>query len=244
MNNAVLRTELRLFGREPGAVFWILLFPPLLLGVMGAVPAFREEQDVLGGLRLVDAYVPVSVLLGMIVGSTQSMPANLTGYREHGILRRLSTTPVRPSALLSAQVLVHGLAAFLSALLALLVGRFAFDVALPEQPFGYALALLLGVLAALALGAVISALAPNVKVAGAIGMGTLFPMMFCAGVWVPVGAMPDVLADVVGFTPFGAVAQALDQAAAGGWPDWTHLVVTALWTVGLTAAALRWFRWE
>ena len=61
--------------------------------------------------------------------------------------------------------------------------------------------------------------------------------MFCAGVWAPVQAMPDLLRRIVGFTPFGAAAQALNQAAAGDWPSWTHLGVRALWTVLLIAAA-------
>ncbi len=32
-------------------------------------------------------------------------------------------------------------------------------------------------------------------------------MMFCAGVWLPVQAMPDGLARVVGCTPFGAATR-------------------------------------
>lgn len=180
----------------------------------------------------------------MIVGALQSMPQNITGYRERGILRRMSTTPVRPSALLSAQMLVYGAAALVSALCALAVGRLAFDVRLPEQPYGYLLALLLAILAALALGAVVSALSRTTKIAGAIGSAVFFPMMFCAGVWLPVQAMPDGLARVVGYTPFGAAAQALNRAAAGDWPGWAHLGVLAAWTVLLTAGASRWFRWE
>ncbi|MER5344939.1 ABC transporter permease [Streptomyces mirabilis] len=244
MNTAVLRTELRLFRREPGALFWILLFPTLLLVILGSIPSFRHHQADLGGLRTVDVYVPVAVLLGMIVGALQAMPQNITGYRERGILRRMSTTPVRPSALLSAQMLVYGAAALASALCALIVGRLAFDVRLPEQPYGYLLALLLAILAALALGAVVSALSRTTKIAGAIGSAVFFPMMFCAGVWIPVQAMPDLLARIVGYTPFGAAAQALNRAAAGDWPAWTHLGVLAAWTVLLTAGAARWFRWE
>jgi ABC-2 type transport system permease protein len=244
MNTAVLRTEARLLAREPGSLFWILVFPPLLLAILGAVPAFREPQDGLGGLRIVDTYVPVTVLVGMIVAGVQSMPVGLTGYREQGILRRMSTTPVRPSALLSAQMLVHALAAVLSALLALTVGRLGYDVRLPGQPYGYLLALVLAVLVALALGSVISAVSRTVKIAGAIGTGVFFPMLFCAGVWLPVQAMPDLMADIVGFTPFGAAAQALNQATAGDWPGWAHLGVMAAWTAALSAAAARWFRWE
>ncbi|AZQ37527.1 ABC transporter permease [Streptomyces cyaneochromogenes] len=244
MNIAVLRTETRLFGREPGSLFWILLFPTLLLVILGSIPAFHEHERDLGGLRTIDVYVPVSVLLGLIVSGLQAMPQTLTGYRERGILRRMSTTPVRPSALLTAQMTVYGAAALASALLALVVGRLAFDVRLPEQPFGYLLALLLTVLAALSLGALVSALSRTTKIAGAIGSAVFFPAMFCAGVWMPVQAMPDVLAEAVGYTPFGAASQALNQAAAGDWPGWAHLGVVAAWIVLLTAGAARWFRWE
>jgi len=244
MNTAVLRTELKLFRREPGALFWILLFPTLLLVILGSIPGFRHHEADLGGLRTIDVYVPVAVLLGMIVGALQSMPQNLTGYRERGILRRMSATPVRPTALLSAQMVVYGTAALASALCALIVGRLAFDVRLPEQAFGYLLALLLAILAALALGAVVSALSRTTKIAGAIGSAVFFPMMFCAGVWIPVNSMPDVMARIVGYTPFGAAAEALNQAAAGHWPGWTHLGVLVAWTVLLTVGASRWFRWE
>ncbi|MCP3767128.1 MULTISPECIES: ABC transporter permease [Streptomyces] len=244
LNAAVLRTEVRLFRREPGGVFWVLLFPTLLLAILGSIPSFREADPSFGGLRPVDAYVPVAVLLGLIVGGVQGMPQTLTAYREHGILRRMATTPVRATALLGAQMLVYGGAALLSALLSLAVGRTAFGVPLPRQPFGYLLALLLAVAAALALGALLSALSRTAKIAGAVGSAALFPAMFCAGVWLPVQAMPDLLAGIVGWTPFGAAAEALNQAAAGDWPGGIHLAVLAAWTVLLTAAAVRWFRWE
>jgi ABC-2 type transport system permease protein len=244
VNTAVLKNEIRLFRREPGSLFWVLGFPTLLLVILGSIPSFREADPAFGGLRPVDGYVPVSVLLGLIMAGVQAMPQTLTGYRERGILRRMSTTPVRPSALLSAQMLLYGGAALVSALLALTVGRLAFGVRLPEQVFGYVLALLLAVLGALALGAVISALSRSTKIAGAIGSAVFFPAMFSAGVWMPVQTMPDVLARSVGFTPFGAAAEALNQAAAGHWPGWGHLGVLVAWTVLLTAGAARWFRWE
>ncbi|MFI9776370.1 ABC transporter permease [Streptomyces sp. NPDC051956] len=243
-HRAVLRTEARLFRREPAGLFWIVAFPAVLLVILGSIPSFREVDKSLGGIRLVDAYVPVTVLLSMIMSGLQSMPPVITGYRERGILRRMSTTPVRPAALLGAQMGIHGVAALCSAVLSLAVGRIAFDVPLPKQPAGYLLALVLAVLVALALGALVSALSRTTKISNAIGSVVFFPMMFCAGVWLPVQAMPDALAHIVEYTPFGAAAQALGQAASGDWPAWSHLGVLAAWTVLLSAGASRWFRWE
>ncbi|MDT6987030.1 ABC transporter permease [Streptomyces lusitanus] len=244
VNTAVLRTEFRLFRREPAGVFWITLFPTLLLAVLGSIPSFREADPALGGLRPVDAYVPVAVLLGVLIGGLQGMPPVLTGYRETGVLRRMSTTPVRPSALLAAQMTVVGGASLVSALLTLAVGRLAFGVALPAQPFGHLLALLLALAASLALGALLSALARTAKIVTAAGSAALFPAMFTAGVWLPVEAMPDLMARIVGWTPFGAAAQALNEASAGDRPSAAHLAVTAGWAVLLTSAAVRRFRWE
>ncbi|MEU8709382.1 ABC transporter permease [Streptomyces sp. NPDC048565] len=240
----VLKAEFRLFRREPGSVFWILGFPTALLVILGSIPSFREPSADFGGLRTIDVYVPIAVLLGMIVAGLQAMPPVVTGYRERGILRRMSTTPVRPSALLGAQMAIHGASALVSSVLVLVVGRIAFDVPLPGRLVGYLLALVLSIVVALALGALVCALAGTTKVASAIGSVIFFPSMFCAGVWIPVQAMPDVLGSIVECTPFGAAAQALNQAAAGDWPAWSHLGVLVLWAVVLTGGAARWFRWE
>ncbi|WP_327295148.1 MULTISPECIES: ABC transporter permease [unclassified Streptomyces] len=241
---AVLRSEYRLFRREPATIFWVMAFPTILLVILGSIPSFRQHDPSVGGRTLISAYVPVTVLLAMIMAGLQAMPQVITGYRERGILRRMSTTPVRPHALLTAQMGLHGAAALISTALSLTVGRIAFKVALPQQIFGYLLSLALAVCAALALGSLVAALSRNPKIANAIGSAVLFPMMFCAGVWLPVQAMPDALAHVVGLTPFGAAAQALNGAATGGWPGWAHLGVLAGWTLALSAGANRWFRWE
>ncbi|MFJ8775247.1 ABC transporter permease [Streptomyces microflavus] len=241
---AVLIAETRLFLREPGSLFWVFAFPCVLLVILGFVPAFKEAQDDLGGRRVIDLYVPISILLAMITAGVQAMPPVLTAYRERGILRRMSATPVRPSALLAAQILLHGAACLGSALLVTAVGRTAYGVPLPGQPAGYLLALLLSAAAALCLGATICALSRTAKAATAVGSVAYLVMMFTAGVWLPVQAMPDILRRIVEITPFGAASQALEQAASGSWPGWIHLGVLALWTVVTGVAASRMFRWQ
>ncbi|MFD9855514.1 ABC transporter permease [[Kitasatospora] papulosa] len=241
---AVLRAETRLFLREPGSLFWILVFPTALMTVLGLIPSFREADDALGGRSVIGLYVPVAVLLAMIMAGLQAMPPILTGYRERGILRRMSATPVRPSALLAAQIVLHGAAALGSAALVVAVGRTAFGVRLPGQAAGYLLALVLAVACVLALGATICALSRTSKVATAVGSVAYLVMMFTAGVWVPVQTMPDLLRRIVEFTPFGAASQALDQAASGHWPGAAHLAVVLVWTAVLGTASTRLFRWE
>ncbi|WP_328385840.1 ABC transporter permease [Streptomyces sp. NBC_00400] len=241
---AVLKTEARLFLREPGSLFWILVFPTLLLTILGLIPSFREANPSLGGRRTIDLYVPVALLLAAITTGIQVMPAVLTGYRERGILRRMSTTPVRPPALLGAQIALHGGATVASMVLALTVGRIAFGVALPGQLAGYVLAAVLTLCSALALGCLLCALSPTTKAASVAGTAVFFPMMFAAGVWIPVQAMSDTLQQIVQLLPFGAASQALAQASSGHWPGWSHLAVLAAWTLVLGLVARRRFRWE
>jgi ABC-2 type transport system permease protein len=243
-STAVLKAESRLFLREPFSLFWMVGFPALLVMILGLIPGFREHSDDLGGRRVIDLYVPIGVLLAMIVAGIQSLPPVLTGYRERGILRRMSTTPVRALSLLTSQIALHALGAVASAVLVVLLGRVVFGVAFPEQVFGYLLALVLAVLVAMAIGSAISALSPNTKVTSVVGSIVFFPSMFTAGVWTPVQVMPPLLRDILEYTPFGAASQALDQAARGAFPDLSLLGITSLWTVLLVAAAVRWFRWE
>jgi ABC-2 type transport system permease protein len=241
---AVLRVEAKLFLRESGFLFWVVGFPVVLLVIIGLVPSFREPADDQGGRSVVDLYVPVTVLLALITAGIMAMPSTLAAYREQGILRRLRTTPVGPTALLVAQVVVLAVSGLLSALLVLVVGRAAYGTPLPEDLAGYTVAVLLALVAALSLGALITAASPTTKVASALASAAYFSSMFTAGVWVPVQAMPGLLRDVVSFTPMGAASEALNQATTGTFPDLVHLLVVAAWSVVLGWAAVRSFRWE
>lgn len=241
---AVLRTESRLFVREPMAAFWLILFPVVLLCILGAIPGFRESSADLGGRSVVDLYVGVTVLLSMVLAGIQTMPQVLISYRERKVLRRLRTTPVSPFSLLLAQVLVHVAAVAISSVLVLAVGRVVFGTPLPASPAGYLLGYVLAVVVSFAIGAVITAVSSNSRIGAVVGMLFFFPAMFTAGVYIPVQGMGGTLRDVVGLTPHGAASEALASATIGSFPAAEDLAVMAAWTAVLALVAVRSFRWE
>lgn len=241
--STVLRTEVRLFAREPGSLFWIIAFPPLLLGILGLIPDMRETEEGLG-TSVLTLYVSVSVILAMIFAAVSSMPVVVATYREQRVLRRMATTPARASDLLLAQYVIHGAAAVLGGLLAVLLARVAYDVALPGNPWAWLAVFVLVLMACLAIGGVIASAASTGKIATTIGTVMIFPLMFTAGVWLPVAAMPELLGDIVSWTPLGAAALAFDAAGAGDWPPLRHVLVVLGWTAALATAAARLFKWE
>lgn len=241
---ALLRTEARLAAREPSSIFWIGIFPTALLLILGSVPSFREPGAELGGQRPIDIYVSVSVILSIIMAAIFAMPSVVTTYRERGILRRLRTTPVHPGSVILAQVIVHGAAVIISALLVVGVGRLAFDVPLPTSLSWYVLISLLTATATFAIGAAITAVSPTTRVAQAVSMIVAFPAMFTAGLWLPVQAMSGWLHMIVVATPLGAGAEALNDALVGQTPDVVDIAVVLGWTAVLALVAVRAFRWE
>jgi ABC-2 type transport system permease protein len=237
-------TEARLFWRDPTGWFFALAFPPLLLVILGSVPAFREPDAELGGLRVIDLYVPILVGFVLAMLAISVLPSYLATYREKGILRRLSVTPVPPSRLLQAQ-LAMGLAMALGAVtLVIGLGAVVFDTALPEQPLGFLVAFVLAAASLYAVGLLVAAVAPSGKAAAGIGTVLWFPIMFFAGLWVPREALPDIVNRVGDFTPLGAGVQAMQDAWNGAWPDPLHLAVMAAFAIGASLGAARLFRWE
>lgn len=239
----VLASELRLFSREPGSVFWIIGFPTALIVVLGFIPVLREPVEGIG-VSILTLYVPVAVLVAMLMASLSGLPVVLAGYREQRILRRFATTPVRPRTVLTVQYLIYGAAAVLGGLLAILIGYFAYQVGLPRNLIGFILVYLLVLASCLTIGGLVGGLARTAKIATALGTALLFPLMFTAGVWLPVPAMPGLLGDIVALTPLGAGVLALEATAAGGWPSVKDVLVVAAWTAILGTAAIRFFRWE
>jgi ABC-2 type transport system permease protein len=168
----------------------------------------------------------------------------LTSYREKGVLRRMSTTPVRPALLLGADIVVNVTVIVTALALIAIVARTAFNVSLPRQPVGFAIALALGAIAMLSMGAVIASVARTTRIAGALGTLMFFPMMFFAGLWIPQALMPATLRHVSDYMPLGATVASIQETMRGQWPAAAHLAVLAAYAIVLAFAAARLFRWE
>jgi len=237
-------TETKLFFREPAAVFFVLVFPPVLLIILGLVPAFRTPDADLGGVRVIDLYAPIVIAMSVAMLALNSLPQMFATYRERGILRRMATTPVRPHMLLGAQLLMCAAMSVAAMVMVILIGRFAFDVPLPKQLLAYVIGYLLATVSMLSIGLLVASLAPSGRGAGAIGSILFFPIVFFAGLWAPRATMSDALRTISDFTPLGAGVQSLQDAAAGHWPQLLHVAVMLGWIIVAGGLAARYFRWE
>jgi ABC-2 type transport system permease protein len=237
-------SEFRLFLREPVLLFFSVFFPCVLVGILGAVPSFREPDPAIGGMTVIALYVTIAVILTMTMLAIQFTPGIVATYRERGILRRLSTTPVSPVALLGAQVTISALVTCFTTALLLTLGWLVFKVPVPHQLFGYLVAFAVTAAALFAIALFVAAVVPSGKAAQAVGTILFFPLMFFAGLWVPREAMPAVVRRIADFTPLGAGEHALHDAAAGAFPHIGQLAVLVGYVVVFGIAAARLFRWE
>jgi len=239
------RLEGKMFLRDPIALFFGLVFPAVLLLALGYLfPGFDEPVEELDWSRYIDIYAPIALALGVATLGLVTLPPILGTYRQYGILRRLRTTPVHPSRLLSAQLMVHLGVAVAAAAMAVLVAVLAFDVPLPQSPLLFTVSLLLAAASVFSIGLLVGAVARTQVSGQAIGMAIYFPMLFLAGVWIPRSIMPDGLLVVSDLTPLGAAVQALDDTWFTGSVDPMNLAVMAVWAIVIGFLAVRLFRWE
>lgn len=238
------RSEARLFLRSPGSVLWTALLPLVALIVVGSIRTLRQPSTTLHGVSYLDAYLPILMIFVLCMVAVNLLPAVLGTYRENGVLRRMSTTPVPPSRLLGAQAAIFGGIGLAVSIVMLVIAVAAFGVAVPHQLAGFVVSVVLIEAAMLGLGVVIASLAPNSRVANGAGAATFFPLMFLAGLWLPRAQMPVVLRTISDYSPLGAGVHAVQDSIAGSWPTAQSLLVLVAYTVGLGWLATRIFRWE
>jgi ABC-2 type transport system permease protein len=145
--------------------------------------------------------------------------------------------------MLAAQLIVDAGMTAVTMIVVLVVATLAFGVALPREPAEFALAVVLAALALLSLGLLLASVLPTSRGANAAGAILFFPMMFFAGLWLPVAAMPAALRHVSHATPLGAAVQAMTDAWQGHWHPLYPLILAG-YMLALAVAAARLFRWE
>ncbi|GAA2215551.1 ABC transporter permease [Nonomuraea monospora] len=224
--------ETKLLTRDPGTLF-SLLIPLFILVVFGS--SIEPGDTVL---------LPMALAIAVGLVGLYLLPTTLAGYRERGILRRLSITPVRPGSLLVVQLLLQLVLVVVACGLLVTVAGTVLGARLPGLVLSGALAFLLGTASMFAIGSLVAALAPNGRAANGIGVLLYFPMAYLAGLMQPVDQMPDIVATVGKFTPLGAFRESLRDVWAGSAPSLVALGVMAVYTLVIGLAATKLFRWE
>lgn len=239
----LLRTELRLFARSLPNVLWSALLPVVAVIVLGIVPGTRHPSKHFDGQSALEVYLPILMVYVFVMASVNLLPAVLSGYRQKGVLRRLSTTPVPPWRLLAAQgVIFSGVGIVVDAVI-LAIGT-GCGARAPHQFAGFVLSLLLIAAATLGIGLLVTAVAPTERVANGLGMLLFFPMMFFAGLWVPRSTMNRPLRTISDWSPLGAGVRAVSATVDGHWPSAAPLLVLVGYAAICSLAAARLFRWE
>ncbi|HEU5265363.1 MAG TPA: ABC transporter permease [Jatrophihabitans sp.] len=236
-------TEVRLFGREPASLAWGFVLPLIAFVVLACVPGIKRPSADLHGASYAQVYQSIIILLATAILGIVALPPVLGAYRERGVLRRLAVTPLAPTRILSVQMIIHFGLAVLTAVAVLVVGGVA-GIGPGGQFVGWAVAFLLTAAALLGLGLLIAAVAPNARVAGAIGGVLFFPMMFSAGLWIPRQTMPDLMRTICDWTPLGAANRAMSGAVVGVFPSWATLLVLAGYAAVFGRLAVRSYRWD
>jgi ABC-2 type transport system permease protein len=183
---------------------------------------------------LVISYISISI----------SLPNTLVRDREIGWLRRVSTTPLHPSRLLAAQLILNLIIAAAATLIVILGGALLFGASLHVQVLPFAVSLLLSIVEIFALGLVLVALAPSQTVAAAAGGVVFFALLFLSGLWVQPAQAGEPLRTIMYYSPSGAAARALLDSVFNGSPAYAALLTLAVYTVIFGFIAIRYFRWE
>lgn len=240
----VLASEFRLRMREVLTPLFAVGLPLALLFGFGLVPDATRPSDDLGGQSTTEYMAALGMAIAFAVLALMTMPGVLADYREKGVLRRMRATPVRPSTLLVAQLVVNAGSALVSVVVLLGVGSAVFGTALPRHAGPFAVAALLCLWAVLAIGALVAAVAPSARAGNAIGSLLFFPSLFLAGVYLPYDKMPAALQRICDYTPLGAGLRAMRDAWMGQDVRISQLAIMAAYGLVATLAAARFFRWE
>jgi ABC-2 type transport system permease protein len=240
----IVRNEARLAWRNPAGIVVSIGLSLLLLVVLGSVSAFQQTSARLGGISAFQAYIPILIAFSIGVIALIYLPGPLVSYREQGVLRRLSTTPVPASWVLAAQLVVQACLMMIAVLILIVVSVAFFGVSVPKNPAGFVLALVLAIAALFAIGLSIAAAAKTAGAARGIMAAAFYPLMFFSGLYFPMQLMPGVFDDISHFTPLGAAVEALQDSMLGQFPPVAPLLVMAAYAVGFGYLAKRFFRWE
>jgi ABC-2 type transport system permease protein len=238
-----LRFEQKLFWRTRELAFFTFLLPILFFLLLGSAYGDDEINGISGYQYLLAGMTGYGAASTTFAG----LALLLVIRRESGALKRLRATPLPPATYITA-VLVSIILIFLvEAAILVALGRFAFDVPLPDSMLSLVIVLLIGAASFAALGIGLTALIRSAEGSSAVVNALYLPLSFISGAFFSEDAFPRVLRVLAEILPLSHLIQLARDVMVFGDTIWEHpadVAVILAWGVVGLAVALRGFRWE
>jgi ABC-2 type transport system permease protein len=188
-------------------------------------------------------------LLGFsIIGMGIFGPVNVfPELKKMGILRRLSTTPLKVWQYFLATMIGQALIGLISLGIMFVVAITFFHLNVVGNPFELALFLVIGIMTILGIGLALGGWAKNERQAAPLSNIIVFPMMFLSGTFFPRFLMPEWLQNLSGLLPLTPIIDGIRLIATEG----KHFIdilpqlgLIGAWIIIIYFIAFRVFRWE
>ncbi len=229
--------------RNRSTLFWNLGFPLFLLVIYSQI---FGTMDV-GGTNYMTWVVPGVLVFNVLAFGLLGSGTVMVNMRERGILRRLQASPVPAGQLVGSYFVVNVLIALLQSAIIVAFSALVFQIPLTFSGVLWALPMLVvGIVAFVALGQVISGVATTAGVAVAVGQVLNFSQMFITDTIMPVDMLPGWIQKLAPYLPAYATAQLVRSPLVDGSlsPNlWPNLLVMVTYTALAGIVAARLFRW-
>jgi len=188
-------------------------------------------------------------LLGFaLVGMGIFGPINVfPELKKMGILRRLSTTPLRVWQYFLSTMLSQAAIGIVSLAALFVVAITVFNLEVVGNWFELFIFLMFGMVTILGIGLALGGWAKNERQAAPLSNIIVFPMLFLSGAFFPRFLMPEWLQNISAFLPLTPIIDGIRLIATEG----KHFIdilpqigLTGAWLVVIYVVAFRVFRWE
>lgn len=234
------------FWRNPARAFFTFAFPLMLLVIFTSL---LRGTELIGALMVKEStyYVVAMAAYGVIQACYSNIAASMSYQRDAGILKRIDGSPMPKTSFMESQIIHSMFVGLLLVVITAAFGRAVYSVSIPSGMalLRFLVMLAVGSAAFCALGLAISAAIPNADAAQPVILGTVLPLCFLSGIFIPFNnSTPSWLVWIARIFPVRHFASGMMAGFIGTPFHWTDVLVVAVWGVAGLLLAIWFFRWQ
>jgi ABC-2 type transport system permease protein len=246
--------ELKAFFRNKQSLVFTLLFPILLLLVLGSIFTGTVQGT---NTSFKQVFITGILAAGVMSTAFSGLAINLAIERDSGLIHRVAMTPMPKSAYFAGKVVRVVVTSVLESLLLLAFAVTLFHLHLPsttQKWFTLTWVLALGTISCALLAVAYSWIIPNARSAAAVVTPPFLVLQFISGVFFPFNDLPAWMQTVAAFFPLKWMAQGFRSVflpadfavvePARSFELGRVALVLGLWCAASLVLSMTTFRWR